>query len=256
MIPTMLSNASLGVWKTSDGIDILFPEQDVETKTGMKSRGGAFVCSPNFGTAPTDGLYEGVRLPKHGLVRTCLIEDGKVLAGNSALWQSPPTVGANGEVSTGFIFMHPWPHEVWVSIKDGQSAGNGGQSFVHRISVGTEQIHDIEMPCSVGFHPYFATAGDAFTLHYAEQHWSVYNLTVDEPLYVPHQYGEHFKISTSHGDIEIELLRGYEGYFIWTDRPDRYICVEPVCLGYSQGYRLLNAGEIMTCECKVKYTPR
>ncbi|MCU0678580.1 MAG: hypothetical protein MUF19_03290 [Candidatus Pacebacteria bacterium] len=177
--------------------------------------------------------------------------------GNPAFHQWGPMQDVGGRVSAGFLFVHPWSHEVLVSAHVSPATENDAVIMSHRISVGTETIHDETMPCSVGFHPYFATAGDEFTLHYDDQDWSVHNLTVDEAFYIPREHEKKFEIKMSYGDIEIELLRDYNGFYVWTDEPSKYVCVEPVCTGdYGKRYRVLNAGEILHCSCNIKFTPR
>jgi hypothetical protein len=253
----MERNGTISSWKAANGVDILFPETAREAGGVKKWRGGASVCAPNFGTAPTDGPYEGITLPKHGLVRNCRFENGQVARGNPAFHQWGPMQDVGGRVSAGFLFVHPWSHEVLVSAHVSPATENDAVIMSHRISVGTETIHDETMPCSVGFHPYFATAGDEFTLHYDDQDWSVHNLTVDEAFYIPREHEKKFEIKMSYGDIEIELLRDYNGFYVWTDEPSKYVCVEPVCTGdYGKRYRVLNAGEILHCSCNIKFTPR
>lgn len=252
---TMESNGTISQWRAENGTDILFPETKIRFGEKLKLRGGAPVCVPNFGDAPTDGPYKGIQLPKHGLVRDCRIDaEGKVSAGNTCFAQSLPEVDEDGKVSAGFIFTHPWTHDVWVSAEEDEFQGR--LQLHHRISVGVELIEDDGMPCSVGFHPYFATHGDVFSLFYKDEQWSVDDLEVDKPFFVPHRYGEKFLIATSHGDVEIGLKSGYDGYYVWTDKPDRYICVEPVTAVWGEGYRILNPGEMLNCECILNYTPK
>ncbi len=252
----MESNGTISQWRTNEGTDILFPETQLQFGNKLKLRGGAPVCAPNFDTAPTDGPYAGIHLPKHGLVRDCRITDGKRSEQNTCFHQSAPQIDEDGWLSAGFMFTNPWSFDVWVSAKSTSLDEDKVHCLEHRITLGTELIHDCDMPYSIGFHPYFATAGDAFSLHYGNKSWSVYDLKVNEPLFVRHQYGERFIIATSHGSTEIELTSGYNGYFVWTDKPDHYICVEPVRVGYDKQYRILSAGKWVDCECGLKYTPK
>lgn len=253
---TMESNGTISEWKSCDETDILFPETQVRFGDKLKLRGGAPVCAPNFGTAPTDNRYRGAHLPKHGLVRLSRIENGKVIQGNPAIHQAAPALDEEGWITAGFYYLHPWPFDVWVSAKSTSLAEDKVHCLEHRITLGTELIHDCDMPYSIGFHPYFATAGDAFSLHYGDKDWSVYDLKVDEPFFVQHRYGERFVVATSHGNTEIELTNGYNGYFVWTDKPDQYICVEPVCVGYGKRYQMLDAGGMADCKCILRYTPK
>jgi len=242
-----------------DGVDILYPETELKFGDEEKLRGGAPVCCPNFGTAPTTGPYKGITLPRHGLVRDCRIENGRVVKGNPALHQMNPTLSlfADGWISAGFVFVHPWHHRVWVSAKTEVPAVSGAECMRHRVSLGTERIHDEDMPYSIGFHPYFATGGGDFILRYGDQGWSNYNIQIGTAFFVPRQGDEMFYVDTLRGVIAVTLDEGYNGYFIWTDRPDLYICVEPVRVGSGkQRYRMLGAGQRINCECSMIFTPR
>ena len=250
----LLSNGTVGSWQASNGTAILFPEMKVEIGGEKKLRGGAPVCCPNFGPAPTDGPYEGIQLPNHGLVRTCNMIDGKPVNGNRAVYQSGPTEHDDGWTGTHHMFQYPCFHQVWTSAKLGKSK-LGDEQMHHRIRLGTEPIHDVDMPYSIGFHPYFATAGGKFLLRHGDQNWRSSDLSVNEPLFVPNK-GPFFDIVTKSTKVQIELLRGYEGFYIWTDRPDLYICVEPVTFRSGPSYEMLYSGDSASCECLMTYSPR
>lgn len=246
-------NGSLGYWKSSNGIDILHPEIEQMFGGCSKLRGGAPVCAPNFGDAPKGGPYRRTRLPKHGLVRDCLIENGKKPRKNKATRQSGPHQSADGWVSTGFQFNHPWPHTVQVSAQEEQSLAIHGETYLrHRIAI----TPDVVMPCSIGFHPYFATQGETFSLHYYERRWKMDEIPVNEAFFVQGQPNERFVVSTCHGYVEMELHGGYNGYYVWTNDPSSYICVEPVCIGCGLGFRMVDPGETLECACSLKYFPK
>ena len=250
----MQANSTISGWQAPDGSNILFPEMEIKFGKGKKLRGGAPVCCPNFGNAPTDGPYEGVVLPKHGLVRTCGMEDGRPVQGNRALHQDGPEVTEDGWTQNHYIFQYPCFHEVWVSAKLGKSQLQQEQ-MRHRISLGTEAIHDVDMPYSIGFHPYFATAGGNFLLRHAGQSWKGRELTVDDPFYIPAN-NPLLDVVTQSFSVQIEIVRGYTGFYVWTDRPDLYICVEPVRVDPEDRWLLLQAGEATVCECLMTYSPR
>jgi hypothetical protein len=252
----MEPNATISSWRAPDGTNILFPETEIEVNGEKKQRGGAFVCAPNFGPAPKTGPYTGITLSQHGLVRQCRIKDGQAVPGNPAWSQSEPLRGTDGLLSAGFSFEHPWPHNVLVSAGVSPVTVNQNVIMTHRILVTAEADNDLDMPCTVGFHPYFATGDEAFTLHYDEQDWSAYNLTEGESIYVPHEVGKNFIITTDHGEIEIELVFGYNGFYVWTDQLDKYICVEPVSQAPDTGHWLLQPGGRKDCECRITYTPK
>lgn len=246
----MQPNSTISGWQAPDGSNILFPEMDIKFGKEKKRRGGAPVCCPNFGNAPTDGPYEGVVLPKHGLVRTCnRTEEGGIAPGNRSMYQDGPEVTEDGWTQNHYLFQYPCFHEVWVLAK------LMNQALYHRIWLGTEAIHDINMPYSIGFHPYFATAGGGFKLRQGDNEWRNEDIEVDEPFFVPTR-GPLFDIVTQSFIVQIEILRGYTGFYVWTDRPDLYICVEPVRVHPIDRYLVLEAGGVSSCECRMTYTPR
>ncbi len=160
----MLSNGTIGQWTASDGINILFPEQELAFGQEIKLRGGAPVCVPNFGDAPTGGLYQGIRLPKHGLVRDCRKVNGIRTIENRAFAQSEPTISNDWTVSN-FIFDTPWSFEAVVAMKLELDSISGNQDLRHRILM-SDILGDSGIPYSIGFHPYFATYGDAWSMHH------------------------------------------------------------------------------------------
>jgi len=245
----MQANSTISGWQATDGSNIFFPETEIKFGKEKKLRGGAPVCCPNFGSAPTDGPYEGITLPKHGLVRT---SDTKEAQG--VLDHTGPEETEDGWTQNHYIFQYPCFHEVWVSAKIGKSPLRNEQMH-HRISLGTETIHDVDMPYSIGFHPYFATAGGKFLLRHGGESWKSRDLAVDEPFYVPAR-GPLFDIVTQSFSVQIEILRGYTGFYVWTDRPDLYICVEPVRVNPEDRYLILPAGEAAICECLMTYSTR
>jgi len=256
MVWTMESNGTISQWRANDETDILFPETQLQLGDILKLRGGAPVCAPNFGTAPTDNRYRHAHLPKHGLVRLSRIENGEVIQGNPAIHQTLPALDEEGWITAGFYYTHPWPFDVWVSARSTSCDKDNVQHLEHRITLGTELIHDCDIPYSIGFHPYFATAGKTFSLHYGNRRWNTEDLDVDEPFYVPcRDEDKCFLIRTAHGNIEIELKCGYDGFYVWTDKPDKYICVEPVCVGYKPiSHLILPAGGMADCKCTLRYT--
>ena len=251
----MQPNSTISGWQAPDGSNILFPEVEIKFGKEKKLRGGAPVCCPNFGNAPTDGPYKGITLPKHGLVRTCnQTKDRSIAPDNRSMYQDGPEVTEDGWTQNHYIFQYPCFHEVWVSAKLGKSPLLNEQMH-HRISLGTESIHDIDMPYSIGFHPYFATAGGNFLLRHGGESWKSRDLAVDDPFYVP-ACGPLFDIVTQNFSVQIEILRGYTGFYVWTDRPDIYICVEPVRVDPEDRYMVLPAGEASICECLMTYSKR
>jgi hypothetical protein len=245
----MQANSTISGWQAPDGSNILFPEMEFKFGKQKKPRGGAPVCCPNFGDAPTDGPYEGITLPKHGHVRTCGMKDGHPVPGNRALRQDGPRKTEDSWIQNSYTFLHPCHHKVQVQAK------LMNQELYHRIWLETESTHNVDMPYSIGFHPYFATAGSSFQLRQGDECWSSADLKVNEPFYVPKR-GPLFDIVTRSSIVQIEILRGYTGFYIWTDRPDLYICVEPVRIDPVNHYLILAAGEAVSCECRMTHASR
>ena len=171
MTLTMENNATISHWKATDGTDIFFPEAIIVMQGEEKQRGGAPVCAPNFGPAPTDGPYKGIHLPNHGLVRLCTLEEGNPNHNNPCFHQELPKFGEDGWMHTSFIFNVPWSCEVWVGAKTDKPI-MGMHRLRHRISLIPESIHDFDMPYSLGFHPYLATGGGQFVLSCGDEAWN------------------------------------------------------------------------------------
>lgn len=251
----MHSNGTIRDWKNSEGKNILFPQTELVSGHGVKERGGAHVCSPIFGTVPTDGPYKGVTLPQHGLVRDSIIIDGKPAAGNRAHNQSGPDLVNGDWTVTRFGYMYPYPHRVWVAAKEVTPSSKGSQHLKHRLGISTGDVFDLDMPYSLGFHPYFATHGENFELRHGEQNWNKEDIHVDKPFFVPHQPGTPFALMLEDAIIHVHITAGYNGFYVWTDRPDLYVCIEPVCVGTNTRYQMLQPGGSMACECSIRYAP-
>jgi len=251
---SMKANGTITRWQATDGTDILFPEDNIVIRKEVKLRGGAPVCCPIFGPKPKTEAYEGVSLAQHGLVRACKMDaNDKPVRGNPAVWQQRPTLGNDGWFHTGFHFTHPWPHEAWVAAKAG-TPKYGVEQMHHRITLGTETIYDIDMPYSLGFHPYFATKGNAYGLKCGDEAWGVHDLAVGESMHVTK--GSIMTLETIDRTITIALTEGYNGFYVWSDAPERYVCIEPVCLARPGADLWLYAGDAVSCACTLTYTPK
>lgn len=251
----MESTGTIPFWKTDEGVNILFPQTKLVFGHGTKTRGGAHVCCPNFGTAPTDGPYRDITLPQHGLVRGSSIFDGKATTGNCAFHQSEPGLVDGEWIEAGFAYNHPWPHRVWVAAKKVQHIPSRSQHLKHRLRLSTENVYDQSIPYSLGFHPYFATHGTDFELRHGEESWKKEDLHVNKPLFVPYKPGGLFVLKLDGAIIQIYLTTGYNGFYVWTDRPDLYVCIEPVCVGVKNRYQMLEPGGTVNCECSIRYAP-
>lgn len=233
----MEKNGTISKWQTDDEMDIFYPESQVPVGADVFLRGGAPPCCPNFGVATTDGPLEGISLPLHGL-----------LHGSEGV--SIPTDSKNAdEASLEFSFLKPWPHHTKVTahFKRAEKA----YELRHRISL---TAHDAEMPYSLGFHPYFATGGKPFVLKNGDQTWRDTELRPPESFFVP-KHKTPFEIAFAHGTMLVQLDEGYTHFCVWTDRPDLYICVEPVTIAEPSIYEMLPAGETRTGACTLTYSP-
>lgn len=248
----MENNGTLSHWRTNDGTDIFYPEGEVIVNGEKKQRGGAPACCPNFGTAPTDGPYAGISLRQHGLVRDATVNRGCPGPNNKADLQFAPVREDDGYLGADFIFEEPWQHRARVMAKDYHLERQGIYGLSHHILLKAK----VAMPYSIGFHPYFATAGGPFVLRNPGEDWHSEDLEVDKPFFTVRRLHGAFEIDLSHGTIELLVEEGYTDYCIWTDRPDLYICVEPVRVHHERRYLMLDAGEIQNCQCKITYTPK
>ena len=242
----MLPNGTIEKWQTESGKDILFPETKIDFAMQTRWRGGAPTCCPNFGAIPIDGVYQDVYLPSHGLVRNCRIEDGKPAEDNRAASQDGPAVDVDGWTKTNFVFTLPWPHEVTVAAQE-ESKEDTAKVLHHQISLTSK--HNADIPYSLGFHPYFATQGQDFTLQIEDRVWKREIVPRDKLIYIPATLGSEFILRIEQRTITITLTGGFDGFVFWTDRPDLYICVEPVCMTSEQKHHLLPSGETITCSC-------
>lgn len=250
----MLSNGTIGHWTASDGTNILFPEQQLAFGQETKLRGGAPVCVPNFGDAPTDDRYQGIALPKHGLVRDCRNINGSRTKENRAFAQSESTV-SNDWTVTNFIFDTPWSFEAVVAMKLELDSMSGNQDLRHRISM-SDIMGDGGIPYSIGFHPYFATNGEGWSMYHGEHNWTVYGMPVNQPvLRFVRSNNRSIYLRTSHGEVEVQLVKGYNAFCVWTDRPDHYVCIEPVCISQTNKPFVLDQFEQVDCECLIRYNP-
>ena len=243
MTCAMAPNGTITEWKHGT-VPILFPEQMMTLKGTQKQRGGAPVCCPNFGTAPTDGPYAGITLPQHGLVRLCTKHDNGVCTYQDLL--------TSGHGNTAhFSFTKPWTFDVNV---DASHSARIGQSILHHSIRLTSPEQTI--PFSIGFHPYFATYGEQFYLITNNKIWSKETFPVDEPLFITAESASPvIRLETVAGYVHVFLRHGYTHVVLWSDRPEHYICIEPVCRGEDIPYKFLDAGDHITCGCSVIFVP-
>lgn len=247
---TMMPNGTIANW-TVGKRELIFPEQKVLVDDRMKTRGGAHVCMP-FGKAPTEGPYEGIELPSHGLVRDCRVDEYyRPLPGNLATWQTGPDCDADGWITTKFEFKYPWTHQVQVG------AGlSRRKKWSHKLRLRNTSLEKA-MPYSLGLHPYFTTGGKDFTLRCGDVYMPGRHLPTNDPqLFRVNDKNSSFFLTLAHGMIRVNIRpEGYSHFCIWTDRPDLYVCIEPVLTDPDKRYLMLEPGEQVSCACVVKYYP-
>lgn len=222
-------------------VNILFPEQ-VVFNNGIKKRGGAPVCCPIFGEMPrNDPCYENLKLSQHGLVRTSLCyKQG---------------IETNGKSARFFRFEEPWRHEVKISglvTKD--------LRFVHELHVKFSDPQKDKgeiMPLSAAFHPYIATNDEPYWLCYGKN-FSLTNkqLIAGESLFVQGTGNpeDAFTLAFSNYTIHFFLGRMYKHFCVWSDDPNKYICIEPFFgKKFDEPYFLENH-ETCTGRCTISVT--
>lgn len=233
----LADNATVTYWRANGRFgDILFPEQKIELHGVQKLRGGAQVCSPIFGDMPTTIDYSGITLPKHGLMRTG--------ASYSTRFRHTKNSGADSLI---FTYEHPWPHQVAVSA----TISPTGDALTHTI-IASDRGED-QVPLSIGFHPYFATKGKAFTIINGTTEISSTSIETDKPFFIECTDNKKVLLKFSGGHIiEMTLVAGYERCCIWTDALEKYICIEPVMGGAGQ-YKFLHHGDVpLVCTCALR----
>lgn len=213
-----------------------------------KSRGGAPLCIPNFGTAPESGRgWEKTRLPRHGLVRLLPTERPEM---------EPKYQQVQGLSRYQLAFpaedRFPWKHSVEIALTEGVVTGRYNH-LVHRVAI-TNQELDHEhgrMPLSFGWHPYFATHGQPFRLSLGREVIATEETDLAGSFHTEQMLG--LTLETACGVVDI-ASNGYDRWVIWSDNTREYICLEPVA-GYQSGFHLASL-ESISAMVSVRYTPK
>ncbi|MEI6672077.1 MAG: hypothetical protein WCL02_01630 [bacterium] len=212
-----------------DGIDILFPEQEVLIDGKQKKRGGTPLCFPNFGHAVT---YKGVEIPQHGFLRD---KEHQFIRTNG----TGPRLFLRGNVQA---YNLSYDTSILMQVHNQFNIPTLTQTLTVKSGISSE-----EMPLCLGFHPYFKINrkylnfirdGKAMNmglfdneglLHAQKYDFkNTFEIQIDEKVSV---------IMCCIGDF----VTGQQQVCIWSDNPDQYICVEPIMhkselFGTSQGY--------------------
>ena len=206
------------------GRNIIFPEQEVEItgKNGAvtKRRGGGFACCP-FSTMPNT-VWNG--LPAHGLLRTGL--------GHTRKEVRHYTDASYVEMD----YEEPCDHKIQIEV------GSPDRKSIHHL-IRVINTGDRNIPVSLGFHPYFSTEGEMFSIIYGDTELLSLNIEEDKPIFLEKVPDQKLFLNIGDQVITLELKEGYTHFCIWTDKKDSYICVEPV-FGHDEPFDLGAGGTI------------
>lgn len=225
---------------------ILYP---MSTTSEGKRRGGAPLCCPVFGLPPESGAWSKTRLPQHGLVRLLPEERPELqptyrqVCGLSRYQLSFPSDD-----------RFPWQHSVEIALTEGiLFGGDNVNELIHRVAITNEELdhENGRMPLSFGWHPYFATHGQPFTVKLGSKTIATEETDLTRSLHEMQMLG--LTLETVYGFAEI-TTSGYDQWVIWSDDSTKYVCLEPVA-GYQSGYRLSSL-ETISAMAAVRYTPK
>jgi len=221
-------------------VDLIFPNQEVVLPNDVvKLRGGGYICFP-FGKTPKTKDYEDITLPPHGLPRT-----GQGLY--KGRYYANPT-GTSAELE----YLKPWAHNIKVSIKP----KDGNRTILHSVTITKNVEFDLRaksyLPLSLGVHPFFSTNGKPFEIIYGDNQFKSDGIQVDKPFFI-NKVDDKKRLILKIGNslvIFIKLIEGYDQFCVWTDFPDKYICVEPVTGVKDENYHVLRDTESMNFRCE------
>ena len=222
-------------WKV-DGIDILFPEQELLIGTISKKRGGIPICFPNFGKPVT---YNEIEIPQHGFLR----DKERMLCQSQV--QSDFIVMAGMVDGYGLSYS--------TSIKMQVHHQFNTPTLTQTLSVCSGNTSQ-KMPLCLGFHPYFKI-NRSFLNFVRDGKEMNMGLFSDQKLLQAQKFGfkNVFEVQL---DERLSVVMvclgsfqtGHQQVCIWSDNPDKYVCVEPIIhnnklFGTSQGHFVGNKKE-------------
>ena len=202
-------------WKV-DGIDILFPEQNMLINSQQKKRGGIPICFPNFGKPI---MYKGIQIPQHGFLR----DTKNILSCN--------------QTESDFMVMAGTPNAYGVSydvtLKTKLHHQFNTPTLTQTLSVWSGDPSE-EMPLCLGFHPYFKINKKYLNFIRDGKEMNMELLSDDKLINAQKfDFENIFEIQL---DEKLSVVMvclgsfqtGQQKVYIWSDNPDKYICVEPV----------------------------
>ena len=213
-----------------EGVDILFPEQDLLIAGKQKKRGGIPICFPNFGK-PVN--YKGVEIPQHGFLRDTKNSLYQNQSKDNSFITMIGKVGAYGVHYFMNIKMQVHHHFNIPTLTQTMHITSGDSRET--------------MPLCLGFHPYFKVNrkylnffrdGKAMNMNLFSDQTCLPAQKIDFQNVFVIQLDEKLSVAiTCLGDFET----GHQQICIWSDRPNEYICIEPIIhdntlFGTDQGY--------------------
>ena len=229
-------------FKDSRGIDIFYPNQ----RLGESVRGGAHICAPVFGHVPsTQPEWRDLMQPRHGLAR---IKGAEMSGFVQTTANGEQTVTKFFPAKPGYFYNFETreylKHIFGEALLPNESVLE--HSFQLRRAAECPSA-DKPMPVSLGWHPYFATHNEEFTL-FINGTSAVTSDSVTKPAAVYDYFGQTFVLKTKHHVFEFTFF-GVEQIVIWSDDKTRYLCLEPTA--YTEKARLLQPGDMVALSTKI-----
>ena len=224
------------------GIEVIFPVSEIEIGGVTKTRGGGHICLPYGNEHIHLPEYAGLDIPQHGLAR---------IGGHSSLTRVDRAINNQKLL---LRFDRPSWHDVEVSAN---SFENDTESVLdHAVHV----IPGEPLVTNFGFHPYFATHGNKFTVEVDNRELTDSDKRDDlsKGILIPLENAEDRRLCVSIenvGDIFITLPRftaEYTGFVVWSDSPEHYICAEPVM----KEFHHMEAGYSKVFRCVLRFQPK
>lgn len=217
--------AIITAWSVN-GIDILLPEQNVLINGQNKKRGGIPICFPNFGKPV---LYDDVEIPQHGFLRSIK----NVL--------TPTGINQSRIFFDGNASAYGLSYDVSSFIQ----VQNGQMSTLSQNLIVKSGSDFKKMPLCLGFHPYFRVNRkylkfvlDDIAMNMISDKNLIKAQMFDFKSHIEIQLDENLFVEIT---CSVDFDTGHQKICIWSDNPDKYICVEPIIhnpklFGTPQGY--------------------
>lgn len=194
-------------------VDVLFPKQTVIINGSEKTRGGMHVCLPQFG--PDDGQYS---LPQHGFGREVEWVVTRRGDGSVSMHFDGNDEGRYGEKTS-------YPAGLVADLVYAIEEDHEGISLVTALTVFNAGSKDI--PIAPGFHPYFQIDSDE---EVAFPNGMKPGKPEDWVVPTFHTMSQEFEVSMGNKTILL-ASPDLQEYVVWSDSPDKYVCIEPTQFG-------------------------